>query len=261
MTQTELPRVARWMLEHCTPPGRDEALAGDLLEEFRAGRTAQWYWRQVLSAIAIGWMRDIRNHRALFVFALLWSALVPGWLVIIASFEQHFSLNKRFVGMVWPWSTACDLGFLLAANLIFIWVGIGTFLFLHFSTARSGKIHLLSRGVIKSLPVLMTLWAALILLPKFFLESRAFDQFSATPIGSSAITSLNPLEVTRILPQATWEARYGLKPPDRTNAEFEAIADTRKSAILARLPFFLVVLCALWKTDPSEVERHKRIFP
>jgi len=45
------------MLEHCAPPRGDEALAGDLLEELRAGRSPQWYWKQVLSAIALGWMR------------------------------------------------------------------------------------------------------------------------------------------------------------------------------------------------------------
>jgi hypothetical protein len=40
----------------------DEALAGDLLEQFTQGRSAAWYWRQVLWAIVIGFGKDVRTH-------------------------------------------------------------------------------------------------------------------------------------------------------------------------------------------------------
>jgi hypothetical protein len=39
------------LLKHFGPRLNAEALAGDLLEEFREGRTHAWYWRQVLAAI------------------------------------------------------------------------------------------------------------------------------------------------------------------------------------------------------------------
>ena len=44
------PRLARLVLDWLAP-GND-ALRGDLDEEFAAGRGTAWYWRQVLSAIA-----------------------------------------------------------------------------------------------------------------------------------------------------------------------------------------------------------------
>jgi hypothetical protein len=45
--------LATWMLEHVTFGSPNESLSGDLLEEFQSGRTAGWYWRQALAAIAI----------------------------------------------------------------------------------------------------------------------------------------------------------------------------------------------------------------
>jgi len=32
----------------------DEALIGDLVEEYRRGRSRAWYWAQVLSSVAMG---------------------------------------------------------------------------------------------------------------------------------------------------------------------------------------------------------------
>lgn len=45
------PRLARLLLDWLVP-GND-GLRGDLDEEFAAGRGAAWYWRQVMSAIAL----------------------------------------------------------------------------------------------------------------------------------------------------------------------------------------------------------------
>lgn len=255
MRRSEPPRLAQWMLERCAPPRRDEALAGDLLEEFRSGRSTRWYWRQVLSAIAFAWFCAFLKRRTAVLFAALWSMLAPAWLLVFAGFEQRFNLNERFIRMDWPWSSVCDLGLLLAANMMFVWVGIAVYLFLRLSSATNLRIYSLGRGFLASLPVLLTLWASLVVLPKLFLESRAFDQFSAGSIGSYAITSLEPVRVARVRPQATWAARYGNKALGNSDSTLGAIADTRKSAILARLPFFFIVLCTLWRLAISAPPR------
>jgi hypothetical protein len=44
------PRLASFLLERLAPG--NEALHGDLEEEFSAGRGTAWYWRQVLAAVA-----------------------------------------------------------------------------------------------------------------------------------------------------------------------------------------------------------------
>lgn len=45
------PRLASFLLESLAPG--NEALHGDLEEEFSRGRSAAWYWRQVLAAAAL----------------------------------------------------------------------------------------------------------------------------------------------------------------------------------------------------------------
>ncbi len=43
MRPTEPPPIATWLLEHVGL--RNQSLAGDLLEEYRTGRSGAWYWR------------------------------------------------------------------------------------------------------------------------------------------------------------------------------------------------------------------------
>jgi hypothetical protein len=52
MSSIDPPRLPAWMLEHLNAGNSNEALAGDLVEEVRCGRSAVWYWRQVLGALA-----------------------------------------------------------------------------------------------------------------------------------------------------------------------------------------------------------------
>ena len=68
MNGPQAPRAATWLLQHL---GLDsEPLAGDLLEEYTDGRTAGWYWRQVMAAILTDVPRQMWAHRTLVVLAL-----------------------------------------------------------------------------------------------------------------------------------------------------------------------------------------------
>jgi preprotein translocase subunit SecY len=51
MTDRTPPAAAQWLLRMLGPA--NPALAGDLLEEYGQGRSARWYWKQVLIAIAV----------------------------------------------------------------------------------------------------------------------------------------------------------------------------------------------------------------
>jgi hypothetical protein len=74
--------IVIWLLELL---GLDAALTGDLLEERARGRSAIWYWRQVLVAIWVGIWVAIREHKVLalravatgfaieFLFIFLWN--------------------------------------------------------------------------------------------------------------------------------------------------------------------------------------------
>ena len=247
MNRTAPPSAATWMLEHWTPGDCDEALAGDLLEEFRNGRTTAWYRRQVFSAIGFGWVREIVNRRAVLLFAALWSMLAPGWVLIVAGLSQRFELNARILSLEFPWSTLCDLGLMLAANLLFIWAGILVYLIPHLWLRRSLRVRPLGQGILASIPVLLAVWVALIVLPKQFLHTAAGSGPSLAPVPAYTITRLNPTEVRHVTPEQTWDVRYGDKPAATSiNDPRTAIADMRKSALLVRLPFLLCVLCTLW---------------
>lgn len=75
MKPVEPPPIATWLLRHAGP--RNEALAGDLLEEHGRGRSAGWYWRQVMSAIVIG-----RSRELLVVLGLLAMYRIGSYLTV-----------------------------------------------------------------------------------------------------------------------------------------------------------------------------------
>ena len=54
MTLRKPPSLANWLLDRLGYTRQNAALAGDLLEEFRAGRSRAWYWRQTFMVIANG---------------------------------------------------------------------------------------------------------------------------------------------------------------------------------------------------------------
>jgi hypothetical protein len=67
------PALAVWLLKRLGVAARNEPLAGDLLEEFRNGRTAAWYWRQTFMAIAAAFGLRLHSRRLEFL------ALFVGW--------------------------------------------------------------------------------------------------------------------------------------------------------------------------------------
>jgi len=83
MQSDDPPKLASWLLEHAGSLYRREALAGDLLEEYRAGRSDAWYWRQVLwaigasvghavRAVSSAWLALLMWWGALLLFSFLW---------------------------------------------------------------------------------------------------------------------------------------------------------------------------------------------
>jgi len=97
MRRTEPPTLATWMLEHCVPADHADALAGDLLEDFRTGRSDGWYWRQTLSACAVSWAEGLRARMPLVLFALLWSMLAPAWNAFVDGLDNAFVFDLSLI--------------------------------------------------------------------------------------------------------------------------------------------------------------------
>jgi len=105
------PTRAIWLLQHACPRSDNEALTGDLIERFREGQSRVWFWKQVLIAIAVGVLGEIRRHWPHFCYAIagtampafLWKTVegVPGAL--------------HWYALPWPWS---QLAFELSRALL-----------------------------------------------------------------------------------------------------------------------------------------------
>jgi hypothetical protein len=62
MNARKPPRLANWLLDRLGPARQNPPLAGDLLEEFRRGRSAAWFWRQTLVAILTSLGQSLRLY-------------------------------------------------------------------------------------------------------------------------------------------------------------------------------------------------------
>lgn len=63
MKRRNPPALAVWLLNRLGVSAGNEPLTGDLLEEFRSGRTAGWYWRQTLMAIVAAFVQRVSELR------------------------------------------------------------------------------------------------------------------------------------------------------------------------------------------------------
>ncbi len=143
MNRISPPRFAIWILEHLIPGGRNEALTGDLFEDFNAGRSRGWYWRQVLSAIAIGFLREVRVRFHVIVFATVWCLLAPAWLMVASGAAEQAASSWHIWQFEWPWSAICSLALAVAPGLVFVWAGMAVYLLPELHQLRGrGTLHL-----------------------------------------------------------------------------------------------------------------------
>jgi len=90
MRSSQPPIVATWVLTRFG--NGNEVLAGDLVEEYQRGRTAGWYWRQVLVAILVGCGHEIRTQKLLTMRAVItgWAALILyGYLISLPLYKLY----------------------------------------------------------------------------------------------------------------------------------------------------------------------------
>jgi hypothetical protein len=79
------PRLARTLLQRCCGGRFHESLEGDLLEEFAAGRSSAWYWRQVACAIQQHLRNVARQQMVTFAAATLFFIFAL-WLIAPATY-------------------------------------------------------------------------------------------------------------------------------------------------------------------------------
>ena len=84
MTLRQPPRSAGRLLKRLVPTQDHDILLGDLCEEYQRGRSIVWYWLQILAAIAIRSLKDVRANplvaaRAVITGLLAQMLLLPAF--------------------------------------------------------------------------------------------------------------------------------------------------------------------------------------
>lgn len=152
------PAIATWLLDHLCAE-RNEALAGDLVEEYFGGRSAGWYWRQVMAAIAIGGAQRVRTGWPAVMFAAFWTAVSP-WLryLQIRMLDDDGAALQRIWRSDGPWATRFDSSTDVFVFLSVLWVGVTLYVafdsWLDQSFSVSRLLSRLVRGLLLVLPTL-----------------------------------------------------------------------------------------------------------
>jgi hypothetical protein len=98
------PAAATWLLKFLTPAGKNEAMLGDLEEDFMQGRSAAWYWRQVLTVILVGLVQELRSRRVLVSFAAFWSAVT----ILILNYSWKSTYARSLLEPFYGWALRFD---------------------------------------------------------------------------------------------------------------------------------------------------------
>jgi hypothetical protein len=209
MKAKDPPTIATWMLEHLTLGRKNEALAGDLLEEFRRGRAATWYWRQVLVAIVVGFAGELRTQWPAICYATLCVIPVPAyWMLAIDKVMDSPFFARRWQ-LEWPYSTICDQILFWGSGLIYVWCALLIYFLLFSLATRTINLYRFARSLWKSAFV-----------------------FMAVNIGLVAFFALLPRHAELI------DRRY--------ITAMSAITDP--SFLVFRLPFFFTLCLSIWMT-------------
>jgi hypothetical protein len=91
------PALANWFLARFGSV--DDALVGDMYQEWSSGRSRAWFWHQTLSAIACATVREIRCRPSRACTAVL-----LGWSVAAAVFLAGDTFADGLAGLLWGWN-------------------------------------------------------------------------------------------------------------------------------------------------------------
>ncbi len=283
MSRITPPRLPAWMLEHLNAGKGNDALTGDLVEEFHHGRSVVWYWRQAIAALVIGWLRNIRNHRNLMVFTALWSMLAPGWTMIAMRVTEHQAEVWHLWRLNWPWSSLCSAALFFVPGLIFIWAGLALYLIAEMRTLHHFNLWRIGRSLLLSILLFIGVSCAVagsVPLYKLIGHSnwRRGSTLSIAPDaplivpravgGGREVTIIRDkrgvattLSSTRVYiepPNSPWAPKPYLLDRNVSAADtlspWGAITEAGVWAIVNRLPFFLSLLFALWTTGRATSE-------
>jgi hypothetical protein len=150
MSSLRPPALATWLLEHLLPQGKNEALAGDLLEKFGQQGSATWYWRQVLAAVMVGLLHEVRVRWIAICWAVVYSSAIPWLLPIWAAPQLRGFLFYFSAGLPWAYSLIGTVVMFTLFNTVLLLIALGLYL----ATMRHFNARRFLQALLVALPVL-----------------------------------------------------------------------------------------------------------
>jgi hypothetical protein len=128
------PRLATWLLEQFSPVLKNAALAGDLIEAFKQGRSSGWYRRQVMWAILIALPHFLRKQWVRLTYSVVCSGLISiAWFFMVPKGSRSgiplvFALYAKGYGIQWPWSLVYQMAFQTVFEGVIVAFALGAYL-------------------------------------------------------------------------------------------------------------------------------------
>ena len=118
MRPSKPPAAATWLLGCLGCGPAIESLAGDLVEEYHHGRSAGWYWRQVLAGIVTSFAQELRRHTLVAFRAIVtgWIAMfLFGWLLGDPMFDWLDAQGRLMAPRIYPSMVIGSIGYVVSA--------------------------------------------------------------------------------------------------------------------------------------------------
>jgi len=82
-----------------------DALVGDVVEEYRRGRSRGWYWRQVIVAILVSARQDVRRRKLHAA-----GSVITGWTILLVLFLLGDRVADGMAYRFWGWTRPLGYG-------------------------------------------------------------------------------------------------------------------------------------------------------
>ena len=118
------PTLATWLMTRFVSGEKRESLVGDLIEQYRRGRSSGWYWRQAISAIITSFTAEAWRHKVLAICVVAVGMYLPDIYMFIMQVSGLRWLDRWHPPLMnWLLKAELDGVFFVAYSLhIYAWL-------------------------------------------------------------------------------------------------------------------------------------------